>query len=401
MATFTYEALTASGRLMQGTLEAGSPAEAGQLLGQMHLTVNTVQQAPAARPKSLVGRNEFLLFNQQLASITKAGIPLERGLRELTSDMASPKMRRLVGEIATDLEAGQSIDQVFEKRQKDFPPLYSRILKAGVQSGRLSEMLTHLNRHLELSAQTRRIIFEALAYPAVVLGFGAVVLTAVFIYIIPQFQSVLQEMAGGRLPAITLFTMALARNVIPFWLGVGITLAVVVLGLSACASWPAGRRFRESLLSSTPVMGRVWHAGTLSRFSEAMATLVAAGCDMPTCLRLAADAAGSDRLALEAGIVADQVEQGRPILEAGQFCRVIPRLLLYSVQLGIQRNELQDNLHGLADMYASQARYNQGRLQAILLPVMLILIGGVVAMAVLSMFLPMIQVVSSLSGGGA
>jgi type II secretory pathway component PulF len=400
MATFTYEALTATGRLMEGTLEACSSQEAGQLLDQMHLKVNSLQEAPPARPKGLVGRNEFLLFNQQLASITKAGIPLERGLRELATDIASPKMRRLVGEIAGDLEAGQSIEQAFEKRQKQFPPLYSRILRAGVQTGRLSEMLTHLNRHLELSGQTRRIIFEALAYPAVVLAFGAVVLTGVFMFVIPQFRSILQDMMGGSLPAVTQFVLFLSAHVIPFWAIVGSVVAAVVLTLAACASSPAGRRFRESLLSGVPVMGRVWHAGTMSRFSEAMATLVAAGCDMPTCLRLAADAASSERLALEAGNLATQVEQGRPILEAGQFCRMIPRLFLYSVQLGIQRNELQDNLHGLADMYANQARHNQGRLQAVLLPVMLIVIGGVVATAVLAMFLPMIQVVTSLSGSG-
>jgi len=398
MATFTYEALTASGRLMQGTLEAGSCDEAGQMLGQMQLKVNSIQQAVPVRPKGLIGRNEFLLFNQQLASITKAGIPLERGLRELASDVASPKMRQLVQEVAADLEGGLSLDQVFEKRQRQFPPLYSRIIKAGIQSGRLPEMLTNLNRHLELSGQTRRIIFEALTYPAIVLFFGAIILTGVFMFVIPQFKSVLQEMVGGRLNPITTFVMGLSEHVIPFWMGVGCLVGAVVLGLAACASSAAGRRFRESLVMRLPIIGRVWYAGTLSRFSEAMATLVAAGCDMPTCLRLAADAASSERLGLEAGNLASQIEQGRPILEAGQFCRMIPRLFLYSVQLGVQRNEVQDNLHSLADMYISQAKHNQARLSAVLLPLLLIIIGGTVAMAVLAIFLPMIQVVTSLSG---
>ena len=160
MATFTYEALTASGRLMQGTLEAGSPDEVGQVLGQMQLKVNSIQRAAPVRPKGLVGRNEFLLFNQQLASITKAGIPLERGLRELAADVASPRMRQLVQEVAADLEGGLTIDQAFEKRPRQFPPLYGRIIKAGVQTGRLPEMLTNLNRHLELSGQTRRIVLN-------------------------------------------------------------------------------------------------------------------------------------------------------------------------------------------------------------------------------------------------
>ena len=88
------------------------------------------------------------------------------------------------------------------------------------------------------------------------------------------------------------------------------------------------------------------------------------------------------------------------VLEAGQFCRVIPRIFLYSIQLGMQRNELQDNLHNLSSMYSGQARQGQSRLQSVLLPAMVILVGGVVALAVLAVFLPMIQVITSLSSAG-
>jgi type II secretory pathway component PulF len=132
--------------------------------------------------------------------------------------------------------------------------------------------------------------------------------------------------------------------------------------------------------------------------AEAMAMMVSAGCDMPTCLRLSSTAAGSEKLFLESDTLAGQIEQGANILEAGQFCRVVPRLFLYSIQLGTQRNELQDNLYSLGQMYAEQARCGQARLQAILLPVMLILVGGILALAILGMFLPMIQVIEGLGG---
>ncbi len=150
-------------------LTACSQEEASELLKGMQLTVNSIEKAKAPKPKTAIGRNEFLLFNQQLASIAKAGIPLERGLRELAKDVTSKPMRRLIDAIAGELESGVSIEEAFEKRRKHFPPLYGRILKAGVETGRLSEMLTSLNRQLEVSNQTRRIIFEAISYPAIVL----------------------------------------------------------------------------------------------------------------------------------------------------------------------------------------------------------------------------------------
>ncbi len=194
MAMFQYQALTQEGRLMTGQLEASSSDEAQTQLEQMSLTVDSLEKVKKSLSKTAVGRNEFLLFNQQLASITKAGIPLEQGLREVSRDIASPKMRRLIEEVAHDLESGMGIDQAFSKRETQFPMLYSRILKAGVETGRLSEMLTSLNRHIDLGNQTRRIIVEAMTYPGIILLFAAIILTGVFQFIIPQFEVVLEDM---------------------------------------------------------------------------------------------------------------------------------------------------------------------------------------------------------------
>jgi len=400
MATFEYNALTSAGRLMKGTIEAGSRPEAGELLKQMQLAVNSIEKAKAKRPKTAVGRNEFLLFNQQLASITKAGIPLERGLRELANDVSSRSMRKLIDAIAGELEAGVSIEKAFEKRQKRFPPLYGRILKAGVETGRLSEMLTSLNRHLEMANQTRRIIFEAVSYPAVILVLASVILTGVFLFVIPQFKAVLEEMVSGELNPLTTAFLNVPKNVVPFWTGVGLFIAAIVALLAILSTYAAGRRFKESLFLKVPVVGKVYHSSVLSRMAEAMAMMVAAGCDMPASLRLSSGATGSEKVILESEALAGQIEQGANILEAGQLCRMIPRLFLYSIQLGTQRNELQDNLYSLGQMYAEQARCGQARLQAVLLPIMLMLVGAIILLIVLAMFLPMIQVITSLSSAG-
>ncbi len=397
---FQYQALTQEGRLMTGQLEASSPDEAQTQLEQMTLTVDSLEKVKKSFSKTAVGRNEFLLFNQQLASITKAGIPLEQGLREVSRDIASPKMRKLIQEVAHDLESGMDIDQAFSKRETQFPMLYSRILKAGVETGRLSEMLTSLNRHIDLGNQTRRIIVEAMTYPAVILLFAAVILTGVFQFIIPQFEAVLNDMVGGSLNPITSTVLAIGGNVLPFWVGLACAIGAVMLILFAMSTNVRGRRVRESLIRRIPVVGRIYEQGTLGRFSEAMGILICSGSDMSTSLRLAAQTTSSEQLILESDLLADQMEQGKPVLEAGQFCRVIPRFFLYSIQLGMQRNELQDNLYSLSGMYSEQARQGQSRLQSVLLPAMVILVGGVVALAVLAVFLPMIQVVTSLSSAG-
>ncbi len=396
MATFRYDALTAAGRLMTGTVEAGSPQEATETLRQMNLNVNLVEKAVPARPRTAVGRNEFLLFNQQLASIARAGVPLERGLRELAHDMGSQSMRQLVADIADDLEKGVPIEEAFQKRERSFPPLYGRILKAGIETGRLSEMLASLNRHLELAGHTRRIVVEAVSYPLVILILGATVITGVFAFVIPQFKAVVQEMVGGRLNPVTTAMFTLSENLVPIWTVVGILVAASVLGFMSLSSTPGGRRTRERLFLRLPVIGRLYHATILSRMSEAMAVLIGAGCDVPEALRLGAVSSGSSRLVQDSETVSQQIEQGSGILEAGHRATLLPRLFLYSIQLGAQRNELQDNLRSLGQMYADQARVGQSRLQTILLPTMIVAIGALIGLAILAMFLPMIQVVTSL-----
>jgi type IV pilus assembly protein PilC len=259
-------------------------------------------------------------------------------------------------------------------------------------------MLTSLNKHLELANQTRRIIFEAISYPAVIFTLAAIVLTILFAIIIPQFETVLEEMVGGKLNPLTMMFFTISKNVIPFWISVGLLIGAILVLLAALSAFKEGRRFKESIFLKIPVIGRVYHSSVLGRMAEAMAMMVAAGCDMPASLRLSSGAAGSENLIMESEAIAGQIEQGANILEAGQFCRMIPRLFLYSIQLGTQRNELQDNLYSLGQMYAEQARCGQARLQAVLLPLMLIIVGSFIALGVLSMFLPMVQVITSLGG---
>jgi type IV pilus assembly protein PilC len=230
----------------------------------------------------------------------------------------------------------------------------------------------------------------------VILTMAAVIISFVYIMIIPKFVTVLKEMTGGELPQLTLLMFSIAKNIIPFWISIGALVAGVIILNTLLSATSAGRRFKESFLFNIPIVGRLHHSSILAKMAESTAVMIAAGADMPNCLRLSADASGSEKLIYEAAFLAEQIENGTNIMQAGQFCRVIPKLFLYSVQLGSQRNELEDNLHSLAQMYIEQVRCSQARLQAALLPVMLILVGGFIGITVLSLFLPMIKVITSL-----
>ena len=398
MSIFQYQALTSGGRLMKGTIEAATPQQAQQMLDEMHLQNATLAAVPPPPPRSRVGRTELLLFNQQLASIARAGVPLDRGLREVAADIQKPALRSLVNAIADDLQAGVSVEDAFTKRAGLFPPLYGHIVRAGVQSGRLGEMLTSLNRHLEMEGQTRRILLEAITYPLVVLSIAAVLLTFIFMYMIPSFRNIYADM-GGNLPMVTRLFLDVADNVIPFWIVVGTIIAAIVATLVTLSQYPGGRRFKESIYFRLPVLGRLYHRSMMSRLSDAMAVLVGAGVDLPTASRLAFSTTGSETFRAEGQQLAGELERGQNIVEAGTFCQHVPPLFFYSMQAGYQRNELTDNLYSLCDMYAQQVRTHQSRLQGLLLPLMIVLVGGVIATAVAAMFMPMVGILQCVQGG--
>ena len=383
---------------MTGTLEATSSDQATELLTEMNLTVNEITKAKQKPPKTHVGRSEFVLFNQQLESITKAGIPLEKGLRELAKDVSSPAMSRLIKDVVYDLEQGVPIEKAIEKRQRSFPPLYSKIISAGSKTGRLSEMLTALNRHLELSTKTRRIVTESMAYPLVVLILLMFIMTFMFTFIIPTFGNVLTDMTGGRarLPALTQFYLDVAVNFDKILIGIGLFIAAVVSIYLILSTTPQGRRFKENVFLKNPLLGRLYHANLLARLSESMALLVNANLPLPEVLRLSADTTASENLKLECEMIASSIEQGNGIMESGFQTRMMPSLFLYSIQLGTQRNQLCDNLHSLGQMYTTQTHSLQSRLQALLTPILVIMLGLFVGMTIAAMFLPMISITTAL-----
>jgi len=398
MALFEYRSVTTSGRLMTGTIEAADIEQAKASLAEMNVQVTELEKTKQPPTSGGIGRSEFMLFNEQLASLTKAGIPLEQGLRELAHDAGSSKMRTLINGIADELERGTPIDQAVGKHQKDFPPLYGLILKSGVETGRLSEMLTNLNRHLQVELRTRRILVESLTYPGVVMVAATLIVSGLLLFIVPTFGEVLSDMSDGRagLPALTQFILNLSKHVTDIWIGIGIVILVLLLLWKSLSVTASGRRTKERFFRSLPLIGRVFRNGLMARFSECMSVLVNAGCTLDDAVELSGQSSSSELLKQDCGILAAQLQQGSNFLEAGMVCKTIPRLFLYSVQLGAQRNELKENLNSLGRMYAAKTFSLQSQMQGLIEPLLIILLGGLVGTIVLAMFLPMVKMIQVL-----
>lgn len=395
MSVFQYNALTIQGRLMKGTLEASDHHQAEQTLKEMNLDIQSLSKENKVETKSAVSRSELLLFNQQLMAMAQSGIPLEKGIRQIASEVASNKSRKLLEDIATDLESGMPPEQVFDRQSGKFPVLYGRIIKAGIRTGRLSDMLVSLNKHLTITIQMRQALIEAITYPMIIFCVALIVLSSVVKFIVPHFASIFDEM-GSRIPAITSMVLSWPGYVNYVWLALAAIVMAVFILASVSRTNKSVQLKLESFYTVLPLIGRMYRYSGLSRLADSLALLVNSGCDIPEALELAAEATGRSKLTEECSVIADRIRSGENLMEASQGMKQLSGLIIYSAQLGIQRNELADNLYSVSEMYQQQAKVSSSRLSATLTPLLIVFLGVIIGVIVISLFMPLVRMLEDL-----
>lgn len=399
MPWFEYEGLTPGGTAIAGRVEAMDADRARTSLAQMQIDVREVRAAGAPpKPASGLSEDDLVFFNEQLASLAEAGIALDEGLAQLARDLDSSRLRAWIEEIVEDLRRGVPIDQAIEKREAGLPLLYSRVIRAGIQSGELPATLLNLNQHLRLTGTTRRMLWELVSYPLLVIFLALTIASVFYGFIVPQFREIFADF-GTRLPSLTLMMLTIGEH---YWTILAIVLVVIA---AAALAWrllrasSRGQAIRESITLSLPVVGWVHHASLVARFLRAVATSLATGIPLPQAMRLGAGATGSTRLMQDAERLADEVEQGRSIFVANQSTQLVPPMFGFCVQVATGRDALPLAISQLARSYENRAIHTQVLLRVLLFPILIIIVGVFLAMGILAMFLPLVSAINTVSGG--
>lgn len=398
MAWFEYEGLTQAGMVVSGKLEAADHAHAMDALSAMRLEVRQVR--PAAKPPApaiKISDDDLIFFNDQLASMVDAKIALDEGLALMARDLESPPLRRWVDALVADMRDGATLEQAVIRHEKHLPVLYSRVIRAGVQSGDLAGVLFQLNQHLRLAKTSRRIVWESISYPLLVFALSLVIISFFFLAIIPQLQDIYSDFAV-RLPVVTMALLA-AADYFP-------TVLIVFAAICAASmlTWrfmkltSTGRHLRNRIILCTPVIRRLHLSSLISRFVRAVSAAVSANVTLPEALRLAASATGSEDLEGEAESLARESEHGRSVFVATQHTRLIPPLFGYCVQAATGRDALPESLNRLAASYEARALHSQAMIRIVLFPMMIILVGGFIAICALATIMPLISLLHAITG---
>jgi|CXWL01.1.fsa_nt_gi type II secretory pathway component PulF len=398
MSHFEYTAQCKGGAAISGTLEsADSVAATEQLIamGLCNIDLRTANRPPLRRP---LGSDDFIFFNEQLAALANAGICLDEGLRQLGKDVHSGRLRTVLEAMANDIERGQSLDEALERHAAQMPVLYSRVVRAGVKNGHLPATLLNLSHHLRLVAETKRLLAEALTYPAIVLILAIGVFCALLMFVVPHFAETFEDF-GVRLPTLTVMMIAFSQVLPRLLIGGGVILLGVSLLLSVLRLSNGGRLWRERMILRVPILGSLIRNSLQARFLRAMAFAVDTAVPLPEAMRLSAGATGSPTLAGEAQRVALQVEQGVNLEDACRQTSLIPAMFGYFAGVKSDVGSLRDGLIQLSRACESRASHSQAMLRAWIAPLAVVVVGLAIGLLILALFMPLVQLIQCVSGG--
>lgn len=384
----SYVAQTAEGRAIRGSVEAADGAEAMDTLRRAGLQSIELQPEPLERGKGKALRGaDFQAFNQQLAQLASAGLPLERGLRLIAQEMSSKRMARTVDAVADDLEAGQSLEDAIERRRGAFPPLYGSLLKMGARTGRLTPLLLGLGRHIVLTERLRAEVWRSASYPLVILLALGAVLVFFGMYVAPGLRDLISDLELGRdMPWITSAVFA-ALGVVP-WVIVplmGLALGTMVGGLLH----PRMRAWLGGVVDSLPLFKRILRASRTARWCDSLEVALSAGLPLPEALRMSGELLGDRRFARDSEGLAALHEQGQK-LDSLHPREIVPPVVTAGIDFGMTRGDLQETLRGYCDMYREQAETWMSVLHTILTPILLLGIAIILGLVMVAMLMPLL-----------
>jgi general secretion pathway protein F len=398
MPEFNYRAIKGTGELVQGTLVAETePALLAQLrrMGCMPIQVSAKDGATSVSWSLLKRRGtsskDRLLFARQLATLVRAGVPLDRSL-SLCRDLAEkPALGAVIGATLKELRSGQSLANALAANPRFFPPLYVAMVRAGEASGTLPAVLDRLVEFEEFSAELRGYLISALIYPMVLLAVGSVAIAFLLGFVVPRFAQIFEE-AGKELPLPTQILMDVSQAFRDYgW----IAALVIVVAFVLFTRWvrtESGRLRWDQWRLKAPLLGDVTLKLEIARFAKTMGTLLNQAVPIISALRLTREVLSNRRVAAAVEPLIQGVKRGQGLAGPLAETRMFPALATQLMTLGEQTGKLDNMLLELAAIYDREVRVATKRLVALVEPAVILAMGLVVGTIVISTLLAIVSI---------
>jgi general secretion pathway protein F len=341
---------------------------------------------------SLLGRKEFLpLLTRQLATLVGAGVPVVSALQSLSAQVDDPESRSVLVEIQEGVRSGMSLARAVESQPGTFPELYVSMVRAGEESGTLPLSLSRLADHLEEQARTVNRVRSALTYPLLMASVAGLVIVFLLSFVVPKIVGVFSHL-GQALPLPTRVLIAVSGLFAAGWWVLLLLLGGLVVAGRRYLATGKGKRVRDSLLLRLPILGRIVQLSALSRFARTLSTMVAGGIPIDRALRIVAPVVGNAVFAERIEAAAARVVEGSSLSEALRQHAEIPPTLVQMVAVGEESGKLDYLLEKMGEAIDGEVEARLSRALSLMEPVIILIMGTVVAYIVISVLLPLLEI---------
>ena len=400
---FRCRLASTSGEIVEGVYIADNEARLRHELEEKGLYVLSL------RPKGAVGglafrlpsrssipSREFLIFNQELATLLRAGMPLVQSLDLLKRRIDSPVFRAVLTDVHERVRAGSALSDAFAAHAALFPSVYVASLIAGERSGSLDAVLRRFVEYTKIIANVKRKTMSALIYPAILISLALVLVSIIVLKVVPAFSDFYASF-NAQLPLVTRIIVGISS----FVRGEALLILLAIVGggagLTIWLRQPGQRARFDRLVLRVPVVGDIAAKFATSQMARTLATLLGGGLPLVNALDIAAKSVGNQFIASELDVVGARVREGVSFASALEARRVFPEVAVKMAETGESTGALQDMLNTVADFYDEEISTTMDRFVTLVEPTLLVIMGIVIAGLLLALYMPLFQLSSVLS----
>jgi type IV pilus assembly protein PilC len=404
--TFAFKAMDLSGTPSAGEVDAESKAQVSEQLRQRGLIVLDVSEKK--EPFNIedifkrwqgIDMRALSVFSRQFATLVASGMPMLRTLHTLEEQTQEEQIKAATAAVRADVEAGSSLEQGMQRHPKVFDRLFRAMVRSGEQSGRLEDALDRIAFQVEKADILRRQVKSALMYPALVLTVAVVVLVAIVAFVIPVFVKIFEELAAEHpeekspLPLPTQVCIGASEAITGYWFVILPVIALTVFTFARLKKTELGHELWDRFKLRIPFkIGDVIQKVALARWSRTFSGSVSAGVPMLQAIQLTGETAGNVVVEKAMEDVYDSVKRGGSLAAPIEANPIFPPMVGHMIAVGEETGQLEHMLTKIADFYEAEVDAKVKALTALIEPLMIVFVGGIVGFIVIAMYLPMFSI---------
>jgi type IV pilus assembly protein PilC len=405
MAEYVCRLGTPTGEVITRTVEATAERDLRSRLERDGFRVFSIAASGTINIRRAFGREQhvrkiktedFLLFNQQMSALLRAGLPILQAIGILRKRVSNEHLRLILEDVEAKVRSGQALSKAFAAQGDAFPRIYIASFLAGERAGTLDEVLLRYVSYQKTITEARRKIKKSLAYPAVLVGASIVLVMVLSTYVIPQFMKLYSGVGAQELPSITIAVVSISEFVSKNLIWMIPTAIGALIFIFVWRRTPTGRLTIDRWILRTPVAGETVRQMTIAQFTRSLATLLAGGITLPESVEIASESITNRALSLASAGVLTGIREGRPFTESLEASGWISELATDMIGVGERSGALREMLDEVANFYDSEIDVRLNTITTFIEPIILVFMGSLVMTILLAMYMPLFYMIGNM-----